>query len=333
MKLSFRPLFSVEVEHGYYPGACGDIGFIVPPSTQRLLAAGRLLNRVQDGRLIVLYESRDNGEAVAAMAGASLLFGLGLVNPHFANFTVPVAVAGPFALHANAAPANQLAAPLPCRFVPPSLRLTPSLATRPVDLAVLRQGVTVAAATLGAGEDESVFPTGNWLPGVYTLRESYPGQTLEQALLREPELAAEGIWGALAITVDSAFYATPPTFRISLAARRERLKYYVVTKNYGAAEFAQLNVLDAGAAEDGRPAVTFERLAPGDFAPDDIPADILGDAATRIALFQSSAAVPRRERGYRKLQLRRNNEVLVKHLPQAGPDRPQANFIVHLSKP
>lgn len=333
MKLSYRPLFSVVVEHGYYPGACSDISFIVPASTRQALAAGRLLSRVQDGRFIVLYESLDNGDPVASLAGSSLLFGLGLANPHFSNFTVPVATAGQLALYANAAAPDQLAAPVSCRLLAPTLRVMPSLATRPVDLAVLRAATPVAGATLAAGEDEALFPTSNWLPGVHELRESYPGQTVNQALLLEPELAAQAIWGALAIKVDASFPATPPTFRISLAARQERLKYYVVAKNYGAAEFGQLNVLDAGAADDGRPAVPFEMVAVGDFTATDLPPEILGDAGARIVLFQSTAPVPRRERGYRKLQLRRNNEVLVKHLPQAGPDRPQANFIVHLSKP
>jgi|JI6StandDraft_1071083.scaffolds.fasta_scaffold119130_2 hypothetical protein len=333
MKLSYRSLFSVEVEHGYYPGVCSDISFIVPAATRQALAAGCLLSRVLDGRFIVLYESRDDGEPLASLAGSSLLFGLGLANPHFANFTVPVATAGQLALYANTAAPDQLAAPVSCRLVAPTLRVTPSLATRPVDLAILRGATSLATATLAAGEDEAIFPTGNWLPGVYTLRENYPGQTVNQALLLEPDLAAQAIWGALAITVDASFPATPPTFRISLAARQERLKYYVVTKNYGAAEFGQLNVLDAGAADDGRPVVSFETVAVDDFGATDLPPEILGDAASRIVLFQSTVPVPRRERGYRKLQLRRNNEVLVKHLPQAGPDRPQANFIVHLSKP
>ena len=59
----------------------------------------------------------------------------------------------------------------------------------------------------------------------------------------------------------------------------------------------------------------------------------MGNADARIVLFQSSAPVARRAGGYRKLQLRRNAEVLVQHLPQAGSDRAQARFIVHLAKP
>ena len=50
------------------------------------------------------------------------------------------------------------------------------------------------------------------------------------------------------------------------------------------------------------------------------------------ALVTPRGEADRRAGGYRKLQLRRNNEVLVQHLPQAGSDRAQARFIVHLAK-
>ena len=41
-----------------------------------------------------------------------------------------------------------------------------------------------------------------------------------------------------------------------MKARREQLKYYVVARNYGANEFSQLVVNDAGAGEQGRPAAS-----------------------------------------------------------------------------
>ena len=57
------------------------------------------------------------------------------------------------------------------------------------------------------------------------------------------------------------------------------------------------------------------------------------DAPPRPLFSQPRGPIDRRAGGYRKLQLSRNGEVLVQHLPQAGSDRGQARFIVHLSKP
>jgi hypothetical protein len=50
-------------------------------------------------------------------------------------------------------------------------------------------------------------------------------------------------------------------------------------------------------------------------------------------LFRSQAPVARRQRGRRKIQLNRNGEVLIEHLPQPGAERATADLIVHLSKP
>lgn len=332
MKLAFRPLFTVAVSHDYYRGACGDLGFVVPLASQMALRAARIQLRVRDGRLIALYETAESGEPIAPVGGQTLLFGLAAGHPHFANFTAPP-VAGGLPLYANPGGTTSLAPSFAAAFLPDTLRVTASRAARPVTLSLLRGSETLVTETLADGADEALFAAAGWPPGLYTLRETYAAETLERSLLRQPELAAEPLWGALAITLDAAFHASPPAFAISLTARQEVLKYYVVARNYGAAEFGQLNVADAGAADDARPVVPFERIAAADFAPGDLPPEILGDATARIALFQSTAAVSRRERGYRKLQLRRNAEVLVKHLPQAGPDRPQAQFIVHLSKP
>lgn len=332
MKLAFRTLFSVEVTHSYYRGPCSDIGFVVPLASQMALRAARIQLRIRDGRLIALHEIAESGDPVAPVAGQTVLLGLAPGHPHFANFTAPV-VAGGLPLYTNLGGAGVLAPPVATAFLADRLRLMPSRATRPVTLSLLRSAATIASETLAADVDEAQFSAAGWPPGLYTLRETYGAEAVDSTLLRQPELAAEAIWGALEITLDPAFVAAPPTFAISLAARQEVLRYYVVARNYGAAEFGQLNVTDAGATDDVRPLVPFERIAAADFAATDLPPEILGDASARIALFQSTAPVPRRDRGYRKLQLRRNAEVLVKHLPQAGPDRPQAQFIVHLSKP
>ena len=332
MSIHFRPLFSVEVTHGYYRGPCTDIEFIVP-ANPAALAGGRLLMRNRDGRLHVLYEARDDGTPISMLAGATLLFGLQVVNPHFANFTQAPAAEGQLPVFANRTQPRALDVPAGAAFAASVQRVQPVLAGRPLSLRWHDGARPVAEQILAAGQNEALFATRDWPPGIYTLTEDDGGAPRRTTVIVAPELAGCGLWGVLAVTIDAAFYGAPAAFTINLAARREQIKYYVVARNYGANEFSQLVVNDAGSGEQGRPAVQFDAVARGNFAADDIPADLLGDGAARIVLFQSRSAVDRRAGGYRKLQLSRNGEVLVQHLPQAGSDRGQARFIVHLSKP
>lgn len=332
MSIHFRPLFEVEVEHGYYRGLCADIDFVVPGS-EPALAAGKLLTRVRDGRLRVLFEAGDAGNPLRDIHGTTLLIGLRVVNPYFANFTAaPVASAG-LVLYGNGADPHSLDPALAAGFIAPQQRIVPAQAGRPLSLRWQHQGASLVEQTLLAGQEEARFATRDWPDGRYLLSETAGGPAQTSHWLHSPALAGEQLWGVLALTVDRGFYANPPVFRIALQARSEQLQYYIVARNFGAAEFGQLQLADAGAGEQGRAALNFEKVLPASFTADDLPASVLGDAGTRIVLFQSQLPVARRAGGYRKLQLRRNAEVLVQHLPQAGSDRAQARFIVHLAKP
>jgi hypothetical protein len=331
MSIHFRSLFEVEIAHAYYGGPCPDIEFVVPAATPAL-AAGRLLARKRNGRLVVLFEADDANLPLRPIVGTTLLLGLRVGNPYFANFTAAPVAAGHLPIYTNQAVPGALAPPLTGRIAGFRQQIAPALAERPLNLRWQRGGQTVAEQTLIAGQTEATFVTRDWPAGLYTLSEQAAGPLSLSHWLVHPELAGQQLWGVLAVTVDASFYASPPLLSISLTARHEQLKYYVVARNYGANEFSQLNFNDAGAAEQGRPALVFDKIASTNFAADDLPPDVLGDAASRIVLFQSRVEVDRRAGGYRKLQLRRNNEVLIQHLPQAGSDRAQARFIVHLAK-
>jgi len=332
MSIHFRTLFEIEIEHAYYRGLCTDIDFVIPGSEQAL-AAGKLLTRVRDGRLRVLFEADDAGAALRDIHGTTLLIGLRVTNPHFANFTEPPVASGGLFLFGNQTAPRSIDPALATHFIAPHQRIAPVQAGRPLTLSWQYGGSPLAEQTLATGQDEAVFETRDWPTGRYSLHETVGGPAQISHWLHSPALAGEQLWGVMALTVDRGFYANPPVFRIILQARSERLQYYVVARNFGAAEFSQLLLADAGAAEQGRAALNFEKVQPADFAADDLPASALGDTATRIVLFQSQQPVARRAGGYRKLQLRRNAEVLVQHLPQAGSDRAQARFIVHLAKP
>lgn len=149
----------------------------------------------------------------------------------------------------------------------------------------------------------------------------------------DPELAREGIFGVVDIRLDAGFSTNPPAFEIAFTAREETLRYYLVVKRYSTAEISQLTVSDAGFTEEGRAEIRFTRVPAEDIAPAEIQPSLLGNAEATVVLFRSQAPVARQSRGRRKIQLSRNGEVLIEHLPQPGAERATADLIVHLSKP
>lgn len=330
MSIHFRTLFSVEVAHGYYPAPTADLAFEVPAATPAL-AAGKLLVRVHHGRLVVLFEADEAGLPLRDIGGTTLLIGLRAVNPYLANFTESPVAPGSLPLFANRSQPRALDT-LAARLIADRQRIEPTLPGRPLTLRWRLGAQIVAEQTLVTGESLAEFATRDWPAGGYTLTEDDGGVPLVGQWVLHPELAGQHPWGMLEVTIASAFYADPPLFTVALNPRREQLKYYVVARNYSGSEFGQLNVNDAGAGEQGRPPLVFDRVEAADFADDDLPPEVIGDAGTRVVLFQSQGEADRRAGGYRKLQLRRNTEVLVQHLPQAGSDRAQARFIVHLAK-
>ena len=58
----------------------------------------------------------------------------------------------------------------------------------------------------------------------------------------DAELALAAPWALLRLQVDASLYATPAELSISLAARSDTLRYYVVAQRFGEAEFDQVQV-------------------------------------------------------------------------------------------
>ena len=84
------------------------------------------------------------------------------------------------------------------------------------------------------------------------------------------------------------YAAAPTAFQIDFATREETLKYYVVTRNYPAAEFDSLDVVDKGFKTDDRTEIVFAKVPPANFTADDIQPQFLGtDSDVRIVPFKS----------------------------------------------
>jgi hypothetical protein len=332
--IRFGPLWTIGVEHAFHGGGAAEVlDFIVPPSTARALAGARALARVHGGRLHVLVERDEAGVPLAPLAGRRFVFGLRPRAASFALVTTPLPVPpGEVPLWDNRADAGTLGAPQGVRLSGPQLRIVPDAVERPLTLRLFDAADALHAQTvLGPGAE-------SWtLPGLYPEGSAWrveaqgAGAATGWRLRVEPELL--DVWGLLELTVDATHLAGGQAFTLAFAAPSETLRYYVVATRYSAAEFDQVSIVDAGAAADARPPIAFQRTLPADFAPGHLsPALLDPSGAARVALFEAQSPVARRVRGPTGIELRRNGDVLIGHLPQPGAERPDAQFVVHLTQ-
>ena len=330
-RIAFRPLWTVEVRHAFFGGACDALAFIVPPATERALAGAHAMVRERDGVLHVLIEVDEADAPLSELTGLRLLFGLQPREAAFDLITLPLGLPrGDVAVWDNAADPDALAGPRAVRISGEQLRIEPRSAVRPVTLRLFDSAdVERANTVLNLGDEAWTLP-GLYTRGPWRVEEQAGGPAASWTLWVEPEL--RGAWGVLALTVDAGHLASAQAFTLAFSARSDTLRYYVVASRYGEADFNQVTVLDAGFAAEARPAILFNRILPADFTASHLtPALLDPSGRARIALFEAQASVPRRARGPVGLELHRNGDVLIGSLPQPGAERHDAQFVVHLS--
>ena len=191
--------------------------------------------------------------------------------------------------------------------------------------------------TLAAEGEAASFDVRAAPPGRLAVTEASAGGTAAASYYRHPELRALGAVAVVEIAIGAALYAADPApaLAVSFSASAAVLRYYVVARNYAATDFAQLAVSDAGPVTGAAPApaIVFDAVTPDAFGAAEVAPALLAAGDERLVLFRSRAAVPRRERAGRRIQLSRNGDVLIANLPQPGPDRSDAALIIHVSRP
>jgi hypothetical protein len=332
MKIGFKHLFTVSIEHDYYVSRCRDFSFVNVGGTGEMAMRGRLVVREMEGVLHVLYEVDEEGKAIASLADEHLFIGLRPLNPYFENFTVPViGNTGGMPLFANSESPTAFAAAGSVLCISGSFAPEPQDPARPVALS-LRNAKGDVLASKGHSEAgmAPAFDVRGLPSGRYSLLEDYgKGKTKTRELFVDGDSAIRGLWGILAIRIDPGFYdraekAPPPNIPLHFQARSEQLKYYVVAPGF---DKSAIDIVDGGLNGPGDTALAFTRNE------DDIPESLLNAGPSPGILFSTVSPIHRRERGLRNLHLKRAAEILIEHLPQPSADRPQAQFIIHLSKP
>ncbi len=338
MRTRFTPLLSVNIEHGYFGRPAEVLHVQALPATARLLKGWRMLTRPAPGRFELMAEIDEADQRFApdeALVGRTLHFGLRVADGQLDTITAPLGI--PLGLRPwwrSTAVPGALAGPQALRLSGRHLRVETTFDTRPVTLRMLTEdGVERATQLLNDGDEGVTWPVA-WPDGLWRAEERAGASVREQAVLVDEALAAAPIWGVLSLTLGAAELAAPPAYTLRLDARSDTLRYYVVAQRYSQPDFDALSVLDTGAAADARPALAFNRVEAAAFGPAHLSPAVLDAAGTaRIALFESQAPSTRRERGLRGIELHRNGDVMLSHLPAPGPGRVDAQFVVHLNQP
>lgn len=340
MNASFGLLGSIELRHPYFAdGLLRGGRFALPDDTAALLRAGRLQSRLRDGVWHLLIERVGTQPRVALRDGTTLWIGVRPEGGPLEHVTAPLVSAGHVAFLANATDFGSLDPPLAVRLASGLHALPLDATPRPLTVRLRLRDDTVIAQITVQGDETSVALDLRALPaGLYRAEEddgSAPPRSTH--LLVHPALHAHGVPVVVGLRLSAALYgaASPPVWHVDFVAAAQPLEYYVVARNFGASEFGQLRVRDEGFGDDGRPEIPFDRIeqAALDPALHLTPALMGAEPGARVALFRSRAPVPRRERPRRRLQLTRNNDVLIDHLPQPDASRAKSQFVIHLSKP
>lgn len=335
MNIRFKELLEIPVFHGFYEDACDDLRFVIPPETARLLRGGRMLAREDSAKLTVLHEVRADGSPVLGMANCVLRFGLVAIAPRFFNVTAPDSLPPPEAgalLFSNAgSPTELLVAPV---------TLTGKILSHPVksqgspvtlnlkdSVGSLLGSQTVTDNVPGtvASWDVSRLGTGRY--------EVWEGSTgISSSYYHDPDLARAGAFAILEVTINGQFYDTNTqtvSLPVLLEPRSQYLRYIVVTPGPNA-DTQGMAILDTAKSEP----IPFDAITADARIAMGIEPEALGIRnASQVVVFQSRSPVPRSQMARKGIQLRKGTDVLIPHLPQPGPDRPDADMIISIPKP
>ncbi len=337
MSTSFGILFSIKIAHSYYTGACTDFEYLIPSDSSIILRNRRIIVHIDKGICYFLCEKNEAGVPLVPVTGITLRIGLKLNNPYFSNFTKLDFKTGSTPLYRNLTTSVTLDPPAETVLTGALFAYSLTKIGRPLTVSVKDAGNHILQTkTISDTDDTTPVPVDltGYPPTICTLNEKLGSSTKKSLYYVDPELARQQTFGILEISVTDSFYTSvPPEFILNFSAKEEILKFYIVAKNYASADLNHLSVTDAGYNEDTRPQVQFTKVSQGAIAATDISPSLLTNSSSRVVLFKSQSPIPRLEKARRKIQLSKNSDVIIKHLPLPGRDKSNSDMIIQISKP
>lgn len=334
--MQFLPLFTAGISHTYYSHGCRDFSFVIPADSRQLLKNGKLVAKVLDGKLYVLFAADEAGTPLISLAGKTLRLGLKLLNPCFSNFTqLNFDFNSSRLLYRNFTNSGALDEAQAVTLIGQRFSHIITEVTRPVTVRLKNSnGQILETETITATSNRPTvaYDLTRQLVGAYSIEEVYSSQTKTINYYADFELQQQGIFTIIEIRLAANFYTTPPEFNVAFTAKEETLKYYIVAQNYSDTDFNQLLVSDGG--EAGRTTIAFSpRILPAAFTNSEISPSLLGNNDAKIVLFKSQQPVIRQEKSRQKIRLHKNGEVLIPHLPQPSMKKINSDLIIQLAKP
>jgi hypothetical protein len=330
----------VSISHTYYSEGCKDFDFVIPADTAQLLKNGKLLAKVREGKLYVLFEGDETHAALIPLSGKTLRIGLKLLNPFFSNFTT-LDFNSTIPLYDNTNNPNDLKMVKLVALVGQIFSHSLIDTTRPITITLKNandQILQTDTITVINNRTTVSYHLLGQAAGTYTVTESSLENTKATAYYLDTQLQSQGIFGVIEIKIDDIFYIkiddifynyTPefkfiPEFKITFNAKQETLKYYVVVKTSD--NINQFSIADSGSG-------TIKFKEPVSLAPDNKYALLLGNSDTKVVLLESEEKIARQANARKKIQLNKNGSVLMENLPQPTASKANADIIIQLSKP
>lgn len=335
MILNFETLFKLGAEHEYYGGDCSDFHYFIPSDTQTTGRRGRMLFKERESHLYCLFEADGDGTARYPLSDGRLMIGVLLNNPYFANYS-DYDFDGRVQLYRNTASPSILDAPIGITLCGDYLRHTLNSNNRPNTITLNdRNGDPLLSKTLNTDQTQiDIDFDMRALPhGLYQIHEIHSDGSDTRNYYHHPELLKEGVFAIVEITLEPSAYTSTANYSLQFQAREETIKYYVVASNYSDSEFDSLSITDEGFSEDSRSKIQFTAFPPSAFTSDDIAAGLLKNGAQKLVVFKSDSAQKRRNKPRKKIQLNKNGDVLIPHLPSPRADKYRPEFVIHVEKP
>jgi hypothetical protein len=337
MLYAFKPVFDLALLHEFYTNnKCGDFSIAPVSATRTLLKQydGVFRNRDNMGHALIRGNQNNTTAARPFPAGTSLVFALRLQNPSFSNFTNEYPDARKTFLFTNdgiVPDPDQESAELNRSLISISGQILGHRIASNVDVALIlkdsnNQEITRQNYPAGSAGEVHSFDLRALENGFYTVSESAPASTTRYYI--DNELAFDNVFGLVQI-INKA--PTPFTydgqnkFRISFTAKSSKWTYYVVAPGMQASDLKDnLKIVD----NNNPQTLVFTKTYPLPGA--DPTAALLYKDVAKVALFQSNAPIPMRQSARGGLELRKNNTVLISHMPNPDVKNPTAQMFINI---